>query len=345
MFRLFSYKNFLSTIGKALLLVSFLFVVLQTPSLNAQSLVEKAKREGTLTLYSGMNNSDTLFIGDAFTKKYPFIKFKFIRITAGKRLQRLIMEKQAGKRIADVFHVMGVDSTIFRKEGLLQKYVSPETGNWPEGFKDPEGYWTGYYSSYNAWMYNTRMVSEKEAPKSYEDLLDPKWKGKIGMSRGEYEWYQGMMDFMGREKGLQFMRRLADQDIRMYGGKTLTMQLMASGEFPIAKGTLHRGLQIKKRGAPLQLIDFPTPTLAGMRAIVLHADAPHPNAGKLFIDFMLSKQGQEALNKRDRHAVRMDIKVDPVLEKVRNNQFPIKPAPAEVTAAYMKEFFKIFSVR
>jgi ABC-type Fe3+ transport system substrate-binding protein len=82
-----------------------------------------------------------------------------------------------------------------------------------------------------------------------------------------------------------------------------------------------------------------------MRAIVLHADAPHPNAGKLFIDFMLSKQGQEALNKRDRHAVRMDIKVDPVLEKVRNNQFPIKPAPAEVTAAYMKEFFKIFSVR
>jgi iron(III) transport system substrate-binding protein len=82
-----------------------------------------------------------------------------------------------------------------------------------------------------------------------------------------------------------------------------------------------------------------------MRAPVLHADAPHPNAGKLFIDFMLSKEGQKILNSLDRHPVRMDIKVDPELEKIRRNLFPIKPAPAEVTEAYMKEFIKIFSMR
>ena len=148
-----------------------------------------------------------------------------------------------------------------------------------------------------------------------------------------------------REKGLQFMKRLADQDIRLNSGKTLTMQLMISGEFPIAKGVLHRALQMKKQGAPVQLVDFPTPTLAGMRACVLHADAPHPNAGKLFIDFMLSKEGQMTLNKLDRHPVRMDIKVDPVVEEARRNLFPIRPAPAEMTTAYIKEYRKVLLKR
>jgi iron(III) transport system substrate-binding protein len=345
MFRLFSYKNFFSTTGKALMLASFLLVVLQAPNLNAQSIVEKAKKEGKLTFYSGLTIPDSTFVGNVFMKKYPFIKFDFIRLRAGERVQRAIMERHGNIKIADVMFSLGAELSIFRKEGLIQKYVSPEAKDWPEGFQDPEGYWTTFYTAYFTWIYNTRMVSEKEAPKRYEDLLDPKWKGKIGMSNREFEWYKGILDLMGREKGLQFMKRLADQDIRLNNGRTLTAQLMVSGEFPIALGVFHRALQMKKKGAPLHWASFPTPTLAGMRALVLHIDSPHPNAGKLFIDFMLSKEGQNTLNKIDRHPVRMDVKVDPVLEKVRRNLFPIKPTPAEVTAAHMKEFYEIFSVR
>jgi iron(III) transport system substrate-binding protein len=345
MSRKFAYGNFFIWIGTVLLPVGFMFAMLQVPELNAQSLVEKAMKEGKLTLYSGLTIPDTQIVADAFTKKYPFIKFEFTRTTASKRLQRLIMEKQVGQRIADVYQVLGVDASIFKKEGLLRKYVSPEARDWPEGFQDPEGYWTTYYTAYFTWVYNTRMVPEKEAPKSYEDLLDPKWKGKVGMSGSEYEWYQGMMDFMGREKGLRFMKSLAKQKIRFNSGRTLTTQLMAAGEFPIALGVMHRTLQMKKKGAPIHWMSFPTPNLAAMRACVLHADAPHPNTGKLFIDFMLSKEGQKILNSLDRHPVRKDIKVDPELEKIRRNLFPIKPAPAEVTEAYMKEFTKIFSIR
>ena len=192
--------------------------------------------------------------------------------------------------------------------------------------------------------YNTRMVTEKEAPKRYEDLLDPKWKGKIGMSNNEYTWFKGVLDSMGREQGLQFMRRLAKQDIIFRKGRTLTTQLMVAGEFPIAKGVYNRVLAMKDEGAPIHWASFPTPTMADMRAFVLHADAPQPNAGKLFIDFMLSREGQAVLNKLDRHPVRRDIKVDPIIEKIRNNLFPVRPASAEGAVANIEEFKKVFQL-
>jgi len=341
MFRLFSYmKNFL-TIAKVLVLVSFLFVVLQAPQLNAKSLVEKAKEEGTVTFYSGLTIPDTQIVGAAFMKRYPFIQFDFIRLNSSKRLQRLIMEKQGGVSSGDISqaHVGWVE--ILRKEGITQKHVSPQAKDWPEGFKGPEGYWTTYYTTYHCFAYNTHMVSEQDAPKRYEDLLDPKWKGNIGMSSNEYEWYKGMLDLMGREKGLQFMKRYADQDLIINQGRTLSMQLMISGEFPIAKAAFHRALQMKKKGAPIQWVSFPTPVLVAMRALVLLANAPHPNAGKLFINWMLSKEGQTVLNSIDRHPVRKDIKVDPVLEKIRANLFPIQPVSSDETTAYMKEFNRI----
>ena len=172
------------------------------------------------------------------------------------------MEKQGRKNVADIVHSAGSLLSIYKKEGVIQPYFSPMAKDWPKGFKDPDGYWTTYYSAYHCFVYNTRMVTEAEAPKSYEDLLDPKWKGKIGVSTNEFEWYQGMMEIMGREKGLEYMKRLGDQELRNYSGRTLTTQLMASGEFPIAKGVYHRSIQMMKKGAPIKVCDFPTPKLA-----------------------------------------------------------------------------------
>ena len=151
-------------------------------------------------------------------------------------------------------------------------------------------------------------------------------------------------EFYGQGKRLAIYETLCGPG-KIYGGKTLPMQLVAAGEFPIAKGILHWAPAIKKEGAPIQWVEFQTPILAGMRALVLNADAPHPNAGQLFIDFMFSREGQILLNELDRPPVRMDIKVDPVLEKVRQNQFAITSPSAEETQKYKKEFFKMFSIR
>jgi iron(III) transport system substrate-binding protein len=189
------------------------------------------------------------------------------------------------------------------------------------------------------------MVSADEAPKSYEELLDPKWRGKIGMSNRSTQWYIGMMDLLGREKALAFMKRLADQDIQFNSGRTLTTQLLAAGEFQISNGVLHRVLQMRSKRAPVKWCEFSTPRLAELRSFVLHADAPHPNAGKLFIDYILSKEGQIFLNKINRHPIRKDVEVDPIVDKFRRNLFPIKVKPADQVNAYMKEFNKILLKR
>jgi len=334
---LLSRIKILPRVGIFLLFLSLVFAMLPVSELKAQSLVDKAKKEGKLTWYTGLIIPDTQVVADAFKKKYPFINIEYYRGNQRKILQKVLMEKQGGKKIADVVHSAGALVNVYKKEGIPQKYVSPEAKNWPKGFIDPEGFWTTYYNTYHCFVYNTRMVAEKDVPRSYEDLLDPKWKGKIGIAN-EWEWFGGVLDLMGREKGLAYMKRLGAQELRNYSGRTLTTQLMASGEFPIAKGVFHRSLQMQKKGAPIQWTTFPTPVPAALRCIQLHADAPHPNAGKLFIDFILSKDGQSILNKLDRHPVRRDIKVDPVVEKIRSKLFPIKPVSAEMTRSYMRDY-------
>ncbi len=342
MLRLSVRREFRSAIGKALMAAVFLFAVLQATSVQADSLVEKAKSEGTLTFYASLTVPDFKAVGDAFMKKYPFMKFEYWRVGSSTiNLQKNLIDKRAGKMVADVLQINGTDVNIFRREGLMQTHVSSETKDWPKGFTDPEGYWNTYYSSNNCWVYNTKIVNEKDVPKSYDDFLNQKWKGNIGFSDVETEWYEGMMQFMGREKALSFMKRFADQQLKIYNGKTLAMQLCAAGEFPIAKGILHRAVDMIKVGAPIKIINLTAPTLAGIRVLTVTAGAPHPNAGKLFIDFMLSKEGQETLVKINYHPVRMDIKVDPYFEKARQNMFPIRASSAEQAATYIKEFRKI----
>jgi len=341
MSRLDCSRIFFSVIGKALMTASFLFVVLQATSAQADSLVERAKNEGKLTFYASLSVTDFKAVGDAFMKKYPFIKFEYWRVGSSTlNLQKNLMDKRAGKMVADVLQLNGSDINIFRREGLMQMHVSPETKDWQKGFADPEGYWNAYYTSNNCWAYNTKMVNEKDVPKSYDDFLDPKWKGNIGFGSSETEWYEGMMQSMGREKALAFMKRFAGQ-VKIYNGKTLSMQMCAAGEFPIVKGILHRAVDMIKMGAPIKVIDLPTPTLAGLRVLTLTAGGPHPNAGKLFIDFMLSKEGQETLVKINYHPIRMDVKVDPYFERARRNMFPIRASAAEQTSAYIKEFQKV----
>jgi len=330
-------RKFYRDFTTPLLLCGLLFMTCMNSVTYAETLVDKAKKEGKVTFYSGLIIPDTQAVGDAFRKKYPFIKFEYYRGSQRKLMQKVLMEKKGRQRVADVVHSAGALVNVYRKEHIPQKYVPPEAKNWPKGFIDPEGYWVTYYNTYHCFVYNTRMVAEKDIPKSYEDLLDPKWKGKIGMAN-EWEWFGGMLELMGHEKGLAYMKRLGAQEIRHYSGRTLATQLMASGEFPIAKGVFHRALQMQKKKAPIQWLDFPTPTLAALRCVMLHADAPNPNAGKLFINFLLSKEGQSILNRLDRHPVRTDIQVDPVLQKIRSNLFPIRPTSAEESSRYMKEY-------
>lgn len=338
-------NNFFQQVRIVSFLVSFLLLVFQTSPLLAETIEEGAKREGKLMFHSVLTTKDSQTLLSAFQKKYPFIKADFWHGSTSANFQRALREKQMGQTFADVLSMVGNYVNLYKKEGLMGKYISPEAKIFPQGFKDPEGYWTANYTAYFTFIYNTKMIAKKDLPKTYEDLLNPKWKGKIGKSNDEVEWFMGMLDFMGEEKGRQFMRRLADQDPILHSGRSLTANLMVAGEFPLALGVVHRTLEQQKEGAPVDMIPFPVPTLAALRMIGIQANASHPNAAKLFVDFTLSKDGQSIFNLMSRHPVRMDVQVDPAVEVIRRNLFPIKARDAELVENYKKEYDKIFKKR
>ncbi len=318
---------------------------LETPGLLAESLEEAARREGRVLFYSGMSTEDSHTLIGAFQKKYPFLKAEFYRANESRLFQRLVTEKQMGQNFADVMHMAGIWVNMYEKEGLLGKYVSPEAKNFPPGFKDPEGFWTAHYTTYHVFIHNTRLVPKKDLPKTYEDLLHPRWKRQIGMSSDELEWFMGMLDMMGEEKGKQYMQRLAAQEPILRAGRTLTATLMVAGEFPLALGVVHRTLEQQKSGASVDIIPLPGHVLAAIRAIGVNAQAAHPNAARLLVDFILSREGQTIFNRISRHPVRPDVKVDPVVEKIRQNLFPIKPRPPEVVQRFKREYDRIFLKR
>jgi len=327
--------------------VAFFFcTMLPVQAVHAETVEEGAKREGKVVFYCGMVFPDVRALADGFQKKYPFVKLEHYRAGENKILEKLLTEKRGGKTFADVEHMAGLWTNVYKKEGLLTKYVSPEAKIFPQGFSDPEGFWTAYYNTYLTFIYNTRLVTGKDIPKSLDDLLLPKWKGKkIGLYDDEFEWYVGMMDLLGKEKGPQFMKRLGDQDLVLRGGRTLISTLLVAGEFPLALGAVHRTLAEQKIGAPIALVNFPTPTLASMRCIGIHPNAPHPNASKLLVDFILSKEGQTILNRINRHPIRADIPVEPAVEAVRRNLFPIGPQSLERLQGLKKEYEKVLLKR
>jgi len=175
------------------------------------------------------------------------------------------------------------------------KYVSPESKNYDEKYKESQGFWTNGYLRARVLGYNTRYVSKQEAPKSYEDLLDPKWKGKIGLPRERYAWFGMMCKAMGEERGISYFKKLVSQDLHYHYGLTLNASLLAAGEFSILALVSNSALEnLKDQGAPVEW-NFGGPVVVEMQGPAISAKASHPNAGKLFTDFFLSRQNQELL--------------------------------------------------
>ena len=177
------------------------------------------------------------------------------RTSSEKVLVRLVNEHRAKKYFGDVVTVDGLQSEVLKEKGILDRYASRETVNFPAQWRDPEGYWTAVHQILYVMAYNTKLVSEAEAPKRYEDLLNPKWKKKLGMDAEEYYWFGAMLEVMGREKGLEFMRGLAAQEPDFRKGHTLLTELLSAGEFPVVVALYqHRVDEFISKGAPVQWI-------------------------------------------------------------------------------------------
>jgi len=227
-----------------------------------------------------------------------------------------------------------------KKRGLLSPYKSPLAALYPDGFKDPEGYWTDFYDNLIVTAYNTTRVKRDELPKKYEDLLQPRWRRRMVLDKNEDRWFANMLHLMGEKKGMEFMQALAKQEVAIRSGRSLITQLLAAGEFDLQiVAYWYRPHLLKKQGAPVDWIAL-EPSLVALHPISIIDRAPNPNAAKLFIDFVLSEEGQRLFASRGREPARPGIRPEGYPSHLK--VIPSRTELAEKLADYTRRYEELF---
>ncbi len=276
-------------------------------------LLERAKKEGELVWYTTAGLQDSKPMADEFQKEYPFIKPSVVRAGSEVLLNKILNEARAQKVFFDVFNTNHENILPLKKRGLIGRYVSAEAKFYDEDLKDKDGYWHSAYVVPWFLGYNTRMVKKDDAPKSYADLLHPKWKGgkiALGSDNGALV-LGGLIKLWGRDKAAGYFRQLAAQQPTIQAGSPSNrIQLLAAGEFPMTIAAGNTLQSFAARGAPIDWVAL-EPVFVQVNAIMIAAQALHPNAARLFVDFALSKKGQEMVRGFHRVPARRGVDAEP----------------------------------
>jgi iron(III) transport system substrate-binding protein len=305
-----------------------------------RGLIEGAKKEGKMVFYTSVETEFARALTSAFEAKYPFIKTDIFRSTHERILSRMNVERKTGTYTADTVSVGEFETYHLQKLGFTAPYKSPSADAYTEGFKDPNGYWTDLYDNLIVTAYNTTRVKRDEIPKRYEDLLQPRWKGRMVLDQNEDRWFANMLYILGEKKGSEFMQALAKQEVAIRGGRSMVTQLLGAGEYDLQiVAYWYRPHLMKKQGAPIDWVAL-EPSIVATHPISVVNRAPHPNAGKLFIDFALSEEGQRLFVQRGRESARIGLKPDgyPAHLKV----FPSRVQLAEKLAEYTRRYESLF---
>jgi ABC-type Fe3+ transport system substrate-binding protein len=304
-------KSFASN---AVLLAYFVCVLIrpaQAQDTPDPKVVEAARREGEIVWYTTMSLDQSKEFMDRFIKKHPFLKPSVFRAGGGALLNRISSEAKARKYLFDVAHGTGEIFLPLMELGLLAPYNSTERKMIPEDLKDSKHFWTSVYVNSIVLGYNTRQVKRDGLPRSYEELLQPRWKGrKISLDDSYTTFFQGLISAWGKDKAVAYLRRLAEQEPVIMRGSTVRVQLAAAGEYPLVIAYANIIQYLAEKGAPVDWTPL-EPAIISVNTVMLSAKAAHPNAGKLLVDFTLSKEGQEKLWDFQRIPSRSDVEPKP----------------------------------
>ena len=263
-------------------------------------LVEGARKEGKVSWYTTLIVDQVVRpLKEAFEKEYPFLQIEYFRGNSDNVVQRVIAEYQAKRFAVDI--VDGSSSpTMLRRAGLMQRFFSPYLAEYPAELKDPQGFWGVANLYFFALGYNTRMVKANEVPKTYEDLLNPRWKGQMmwstGRGAGAPLFIGNILQTMGPEAGKVYLQKLKSQNIaKTTASNRQVLDLVIAGEYPIGLQIFaHHPFISKMAGAPTDWQPL-EPLPATIHTIGLTKNSPHPHATLLLIDFLLSKRGQKVI--------------------------------------------------
>lgn len=264
-------------------------------------LVAAAEKEGRVVWYTTMIVDQAVRpLAEAFQKKYPKIKVEFSRAGSGDTALKIINEHQAGRMMGDVFDGTATFASVM-PAGAVAPYIPATAAALPDEFKSPEGYWHALNLYYLTAGYNTDLVSPDQAPKTFDDLLNPDWKDQMVWSIvpepvAAPGFIGNMLLGKGRDAGMAYLDKLAAQNVtNMTTSQRTVLDRVVVGDFPIGLMVFNHHVAIDKaKGAPVEWIKM-EPLVSAASLLGLIKDGPNPNAGKLLVDYLLSEEGQKVL--------------------------------------------------
>ena len=253
-----------------------------------ERLAAGAKKEGELMLYSSLTQDDQLKLAVDFKSHYG-VALKFWRGSQAHILQRVLTETRGGRFEFDALETNAPQIEALAREKLLQRIDSPFVQEVLLSETLPaHGEWTPDRLNLLVYAYNTDAVKPAEVPKSWNDLLDPKWKRRIGMEATNVEWFAALVEAMGEKRGLELFRRLGDNGIGVRTGHNHSAALVAAGQIHLMMGIYsHDAERYKGKQAPVDWFVLP-PAVILPSAVAVSRRAPHPHAAALFYDYMLT---------------------------------------------------------
>ena len=266
------------------------------------ALIQAAKKEGKVVWYTSLAIPSSTAIAHAFRTKYAGVDVEVHRTGSQRVLQRVMQEAGAGIKNADVIHTSDAGHfVLFKDKGMLMKYIPKGAEIFPAGFKDKDGFYFGMRATLSVIAYNPKSVAEKDALKTWKDLLNPKWKGKMVSA---HPGYSGIIMThvlaLVNLYGWEYFRELAKNGLHVVQSANDPAGVVASGERPVgANGAEYFYYKTQKQGNPIKII-YPNEGIPlVVSPVAIAKDAPHPNAAKLFSEYIFAKESQQLLADRE----------------------------------------------
>src|SRR6266850_1594422 len=268
------------------------------------ALIEAAKKEGKVVWYTTLIVNQAIRpLKEEFEKAYPGIELQYARADEAPTAAKILAEVQAGRVQADIFD--GISNMVpLKRAGLVVPHGSPTAGKIPADLKDREGYWISILLYVFSPGINTTLVSKEQAPKAYQDLLDPRWRGKMAWNPGSIAGALGFIGAtlmsMGDARGMDYLKALSAQRIvNIEASSRAILDQVIAGEYPIGLMMFnHHTVISAQKGAPSDWLAL-EPVPVAFDAVGILKNAPHPNAARLLVDFVASEDGQKVLQQAD----------------------------------------------
>jgi ABC-type Fe3+ transport system substrate-binding protein len=296
------------------------------------ALIEAAKKEGQVVWYTTLIVNQAIRpLQGAFEKKYPGVRLQYSRADDAPTALKILSEARAGRVQADVFDSLYAMMAVGRA-GLITPYRPPNIDQFPPELKDKDGAWTALLIYVFSPGVNTNMVPLDDAPKTFQDLLDPKWKGKIGWHASSFAGAAGfvgsVLTSMGEDSGMDYLRALSRQRIiNVEASSRAVLDQVIAGEYPLALMIfINHAVISARKGAPSAWLKI-EPMPVAVDAISVLKDAPHPNAARLLAEFLTSEEGQQVLRQAD---------YLPALPSVPTVVSGLRPAEGKYQATYLR---------